>query len=362
MSDAWESAAKAADQADVASLIPMVRRVVGARVGHHPAAEDLVQETLVRVLDASPRIETGMLEPYAIVTARNVVTSLWRDRDRQQRNQHRLADLDLPAPADERLLASEEQQAVSQALSRLSERDRSVLVAHELQGMATATLAAESGSTAGAVAAQLNRSRARLRVEYLLALERVEPPTEQCRPVLLALSSADRRRQREVDAARHVLECDLCARLSEPLVDRAQPRDDEARVSIGCDAEIVHARQTAREFAAGIGFSTTELTVIATAVSEVARNIVRFAGSGSMSIELVEGARRGVRIVARDAGPGISDVDRALVDGYSTYDGLGIGLPGARRLMDEFAVVSEAGRGTTVTMTKYLERDERERG
>jgi anti-sigma regulatory factor (Ser/Thr protein kinase) len=93
--------------------------------------------------------------------------------------------------------------------------------------------------------------------------------------------------------------------------------------------------------------------VIATAVSEIARNIVRFAGRGEVVIELLEQPRPGVRVVARDAGPGIADIERALTDGYSTYRGLGLGLPGARRLMDEFSVVSEVNRGTTVTMTKW---------
>lgn len=102
-----------------------------------------------------------------------------------------------------------------------------------------------------------------------------------------------------------------------------------------------------------LGFSRTDLTVIATAVSEVARNIVRFAGSGEIVVELVLRPRRGVCVVARDTGPGIVDVERALTDGFSTYHGLGLGLPGARRLMDDFAVVSEPGRGTTVTMTKW---------
>jgi serine/threonine-protein kinase RsbT len=294
-----------------------------------------------------------MLESYAIVTARNVVASLWRERDRHRRNQHRVVDL-LPAEThDEGLVAREEQSAVVQALARLSERERDTLLAHEVSGQGTRSLADELGSTAGAVAAQLNRTRARLRVEYLLALDQAEPPTERCRPVLLALSSGDRRRQREVDAARHLLECDLCARLSEPLMERGQTRDDEIRVSIHADGDIVAARQAARKLASRLGFSKTDLTLIATAVSEVARNIVRFAGSGEVVIELVDGARRGVRVLARDTGPGIADVEKALADGYSTYNGLGLGLPGARRLMDEFAIVSEIGRGTTVTMTKW---------
>jgi RNA polymerase sigma factor (sigma-70 family) len=344
-------------EADVVSIIPMVRRIVGARVGNHPAAEDLVQETLVRVLAASARIDPGMLEPYAIVTARNVIASMWRNDDRRQRNQHRVVDLRHALVPEEQLLASEEQSAVAQALTRLSDLERDVLLAHEVSGQNTRSLASERGTTAGAVAAQLNRTRARLRVEYLLVLERTEPPSDRCRPVLLALSSSDRRRQRELDAARHLLECELCARLSQPLMERGQQRDDEVRVPIRGDADIVAARQAARELAARVGFSGTDLTVIATAVSEVARNIVRFAGSGEVVVELVERPRRGIQVVARDAGPGIPDVDRALTDGYSTYHGLGLGLPGARRLMDELAVVSEPGRGTTVTMVKWRQEE-----
>ena len=339
----------------MAGLIPMVRRIVGARVGQHPAADDLVQETLARVLAASGRIEPGMLEPYTIVTARNVIATMWRDTDRQERNQHRVVDLRSPDAPDEQLLAQEEQSAVAQALARLSEPERETLLAHEVSGLDTRSLAKEAGSTAGAVAAQLNRTRARLRVEYLLVLEQAEPLSDRCRPVLLALSSGDRRRQREVDAARHVLECELCARLSQPLMERGQQRDDETHIPISGDDDVVKARQAARELAARLGFSNTDLTILATAVSEVTRNIVRFAGTGEVVIELVETPRRGLRVVARDTGPGIPDLEQALTDGYSTCEGLGLGLPGARRLMDEFAVASEPGRGTTVTMAKWQE-------
>ena len=342
-----------APQADVAALIPMVRRIVAARVHDGPTAEDLVQETLVRVLAAAPRVEPGMLESYAIVTARNVVASLWRERDRHRRNQHRVVDLLPEETHDDGLVAREEQSAVVQALARLSQRERDTLLAHEVAGQDTRSIAGELGSTAGAVAAQLNRTRARLRVEYLLAVEQAEPATDRCRPVLLALSSGDRRRQREVDAGRHLLECDLCARLSHPLMERGQSRDDEVCIPIRGDGDIVAARQAGRELAARLGFSRTDLTLIATAVSEVARNIVRFADSGEVVIELIDQPRKGVRILARDTGPGIRDVEKALKDGFSTYNGLGLGLPGARRLMDEFAIVSEVGRGTTVTMTKW---------
>lgn len=332
----------------------MVRRIVLSRVGAHPAAEDLIQETLVRVLAALPRIEPGMLEPYAIVTARNVIASMWRDEDRRQRNQHKVVEFRAPEEPEEPLLAGEEQAAIAEALERLDERERQTLLAHEVAGQDTRSLAERTGSTSGAIAAQLNRTRARLRVEYLLALEQAEPPTDRCRPVLYALSGGDRRRQREVDAAGHVLQCELCARLSEPLTARGQTRDDLVRIPINQDSDIVTARQTARELASRAGMKGTDLTLLATAVSEVARNIVRFTDGGEIVVEVVEqDGRRGIQVVARDTGPGIADIDQAMADGYSTYAGLGLGLPGARRLMDEFAVVSEPGRGTTVTMTKW---------
>jgi serine/threonine-protein kinase RsbT len=183
----------------------------------------------------------------------------------------------------------------------------------------------------------------------------LEPPTERCRTVLYALSVGDRRRQREVDAGRHLLECELCAGVSVPLLERAQSPENRLRIGVGTDSDIVKARGAARELAAAAGFGRTDQTVIATAVSEVTRNIVRFAGTGEVLIELVESPRQGVRVIARDDGPGIPDITRAMEDGYSTYAGLGLGLPGARRLMDELEVSSEVGGGTTVTMSKWLQ-------
>jgi anti-sigma regulatory factor (Ser/Thr protein kinase) len=128
----------------------------------------------------------------------------------------------------------------------------------------------------------------------------------------------------------------------------------EVRIPIGADADVVAARRRGRELAAGAGFSATELTIIATAISEIARNIVMFASHGEVVISLVgEDSRQGVSVVARDVGPGIVDLERALQDGYSGYGGMGLGLPGSRRLMDEFEITSEVGKGTTVTMTKW---------
>jgi len=106
--------------------------------------------------------------------------------------------------------------------------------------------------------------------------------------------------------------------------------------------------------ASGMRFSSSELTLIATAISEVARNIVSYAGAGEIILRIVErGQRRGLLVIARDQGPGIADIARAMEDGYSTSRGLGLGLPGSKRLMDEFDLVSEVGKGTEVTMTKW---------
>lgn len=354
--EARSRAAGPGEGPDVAALIPVVRRVVGARVADPTTAEDLVQETLTRVLAAAHRVSDQTIEAYAIVTARNLVASMWKDLDRHRRNQHRVVDLRPVAVPDEEVLAVEEQSALAEAMTRLPEPERDLLLAHEVEGRDTRSLAEEAGSSAGAVAAHLNRARARLRVEYLLLAEHAEPPTEQCRPVLLSLSSGDRRRQGDVGARRHLLECPLCARLSVPLAERGQQRDDQVTIPIRVDADVVAARQGARSMAARLDFSRTDLTVIATAVSEVARNIVKFADEGEVVVVLLERPAPGVRITARDTGPGIPDVERALEEGYSTYNGLGLGLPGARRLMDDFDVLSEVGRGTTVTMTKWRQR------
>lgn len=128
------------------------------------------------------------------------------------------------------------------------------------------------------------------------------------------------------------------------------------RVPVREEADVFVARARARELAARQGFPDRRAAALATAVSEVARNIVRHAGAGEVLLEVArEGGRRGVVVVARDEDPGIADVEAAMRDGYSTGGGLGLGLPGARRLMDEFTLESAAGRGTTVTMKKWAD-------
>jgi len=129
----------------------------------------------------------------------------------------------------------------------------------------------------------------------------------------------------------------------------------EVRVAIASDDDVVAARQAGRRLAEALGLTTTDLTLVATAISEVARNITAYAGRGEIVVRRVElDGARGIEVVARDAGPGIADVERALQDGYTTGGGLGLGLPGARRLMDDFEIVSQPGVGTTVTMTKWV--------
>ena len=138
--------------------------------------------------------------------------------------------------------------------------------------------------------------------------------------------------------------------------------EDELRVSIDADADLVTARAEARAMAERLGFPRPDPTLIATAISEVARNIVVHVGCGEILLRPVEEVNRyGLIVIARDKGAGIRDLDAALRDDYSGRGGLGLGLSGARRLMDEFEIESTADTGTTVTMRKWRPRDELER-
>ena len=128
----------------------------------------------------------------------------------------------------------------------------------------------------------------------------------------------------------------------------------DLKIQIEREIDIIAARQAGRQMAGQIGFSATDQTLIATAISEVARNILIYAQRGEIQIEqIADGSRTGIQVVAADEGPGIENVDLALRDGYSTKNSLGLGLPGARRLMDDFKLASELGHGTRVTMKKW---------
>jgi serine/threonine-protein kinase RsbT len=137
--------------------------------------------------------------------------------------------------------------------------------------------------------------------------------------------------------------------------------EDEVRIPIADDTDLLPARAEGRALAERQGFTRTDATLIATAISEIARNIVVHVGEGEIILRpLDDGQRCGVMVIARDAGPGIRDVEAAVQQGYAESASLGLGLPGARRLMDEFDLASSPETGTTVTMVKWRIRDDLE--
>jgi serine/threonine-protein kinase RsbT len=130
-------------------------------------------------------------------------------------------------------------------------------------------------------------------------------------------------------------------------------RKDESR-PLRAEDDVVRARQAVRSWAVEMGFSLIDQTKLVTAASELARNTVVYGGGGSLRMEALEdGARTGLRLVFADNGPGIADIPRALSDGYTTGNGLGLGLGGARRLVSEFEIDSAPGQGTRVTVVKW---------
>lgn len=211
-----------ATEADLLAVAAPVRRAVAARLVGRPELDpdDVVQETLTRVWAERWRLERSTLLSYALVVARNLVTSAERRDDVGRRHRHRLAEP--PADGDPALalVAAEEQAAVARAVVALRDEDRSLLLEHEVQGVEARKIAAEQGVGAAAVAARLARARARLRVAHLLEFRRTTLPTPRCRGVLEALSLGDRSRQRTLHAAEHLLDCPTCAALAEPLLTR----------------------------------------------------------------------------------------------------------------------------------------------
>jgi serine/threonine-protein kinase RsbT len=130
--------------------------------------------------------------------------------------------------------------------------------------------------------------------------------------------------------------------------------ENEIHVPINSDQDIVTARQKGRSLAIALGFSLGDATLIATAISELARNIVTYARCGEIRLAVIhKSVRTGIQVVAQDSGPGIPDITQALRDGFSTSGSLGLGLPGVKRLVDDFECVSEVGRGTTVIAKKW---------
>ncbi len=129
---------------------------------------------------------------------------------------------------------------------------------------------------------------------------------------------------------------------------------EQRRLPVETEGDIITARQVGRDMASQLGFSISDLTLIATAISEIARNIVDHAGRGEIFFDFCEnGTAAGICITAKDSGPGIEDIPQAMEDGWTSKKGLGLGLPGSRRIMDEFAIESKKGKGTTVVMKKW---------
>jgi serine/threonine-protein kinase RsbT len=125
-------------------------------------------------------------------------------------------------------------------------------------------------------------------------------------------------------------------------------------MSIQSSADIVLVRQVVRKWSVELGFSLVDQTKVVTAASELARNTLDYGGGGTVKLEtLQEGMRRGLRLTFADQGPGIPDIDLALKDGYTTGGGLGMGLSGTKRLVNEFEIVSRVGEGTCITITKW---------
>ncbi|HEY4566116.1 ATP-binding protein [Planococcaceae bacterium Storch 2/2-2] len=131
--------------------------------------------------------------------------------------------------------------------------------------------------------------------------------------------------------------------------------NERSSVSIYTEWDVVAARQLGRDEAKAVGFGTVDQARITTAISELARNIYLYAGTGEIEIErLHDGKRTGLKIIASDDGPGIQDVRRVMEDGFTTSGGLGAGMPGVQRLVDEFKIETEIGKGTKITAVKWL--------
>ncbi len=207
----------------VAAVEPVVRRVLASKVYDPNRLDDLVQETLTRLASSRRDLDGEALVAYAIVSARNLFASDSARSSRRGALQHRLADTRQPEQPEVTVMAGERRTALRTALDSLSEAERSAVLAHEVEGVDTATIAADQRSTPGAVAARLARARAKLRVDYLVAYRRAHLPTKDCHSVLVSLSAGDQRRQSSLGAGDHVLACPSCAELAPTLVERRLP-------------------------------------------------------------------------------------------------------------------------------------------
>jgi RNA polymerase sigma factor (sigma-70 family) len=202
---------------EVTAVEPVIRRVVAARTANPADVDDLVQDCLERLLVARERLAPDAVLPYAVVVARNLVTSHARRARRHAAATRRALDASEPDRPGDALLAQERRDAMTAALARLSEQERRDILAYYGDFYRDAPGPTHGEPARGALRVRMARTRARLRLEYLLAFRHLELPTPRCHGVLLAISAGDTRRQRELHAGRHLLDCEVCATLSEPL-------------------------------------------------------------------------------------------------------------------------------------------------
>lgn len=200
------------DQAQLLHVRGLVERFVCQTAS--PDQEDVVQETMARLLEQRHRLSPDAWASYATVTARNLLVDGSRDRTLARRHLHRLYQPDVIDPPDAAVLLKEEHQALDRALAQVSDADRELLEQHYSGDVG------QRGRLTGAMAARLARSRARLRVAYLLEHGKIELPTPRCRPVLESLSAGDTRRQQLLGAGRHLASCQTCSRIGPGLVSR----------------------------------------------------------------------------------------------------------------------------------------------
>ena len=205
---------------DLVALEAPLRRYVLSRTGDPDLADDIVQETLLRTLTAAGSLEIETLTAYAIVVARNEINAHARSNTTARRHLPRLVDLTQPPRPEEMTTAKESREALAAALSTLPARTRLLLLAHDVHDQPLAEMAKEQDVRPGTLAMQLHRTRARLRVDYVLALRRATLPTSRCRPVLLAISAGDKRQQHGLNSGQHLSECTVCDDLSVPLLTR----------------------------------------------------------------------------------------------------------------------------------------------
>jgi RNA polymerase sigma factor (sigma-70 family) len=294
---------------EVIAVEPVIRRVVAARAVNPADIDDLVQDCLERLLAARQRLAPEALVPYAVVTARNLVSSHAKTMSRHAAATPRILDTTEPERPEDLLLAGEARRAMTAALSQLSAQERDDLLSYYSDAPAAG---GQPPVSRGALRVRMSRTRAKLRLEYLLAFRHLELPTPRCRGVLLAISAGDTRRQRELDAGPHLLDCATCAALSEPLDRRSVALTaiavPGALVAWAASKARAHPLQTAGSVAAGSAV-IAGAAVLLTAGQAPAR--VPSSASGSPTVAVTNSA---------SGSPTVAVISHLSIDGRPVSD------------------------------------------